>query len=241
MKRSLLLATALLTLTGTGNAAQPRATPLPDITIYHLEGRRSERIVWLMEELGMPYKVVGGVRFYERKEVRDALAYLRMLANPADEISLRRILNVPKRGIGDGAAAMVSALAQRDRITFWEAMQRAEDSPGIGSRALNSLRPFVEMTQELMSMVDAVRQAMIGQKVKSPSGFEVTMGPNHHMAKPVMIGEIQANGQFSIVYQSKALPPKAWSPYVEANAGKVADWSWPWVCGGCTSPKYGAQ
>ena len=86
--------------------------------------------------------------------------------------------------------------------------------------------------------VDAVRQAMIGQKVKSPSGFEVTMLPNHHMAKPVMIGEVQANGQFAIVYQSKALPPKAWSPYVEANKGKVADWSWPWACGGCTAPKY---
>jgi urea transport system substrate-binding protein len=89
--------------------------------------------------------------------------------------------------------------------------------------------------------VDAVRQAMIGQRVKSPSGFEVVMGSNHHMAKPVMIGEIQSDGQFSIVYQSKALPPKAWSPYVEANKGKVADWAWPWVCGGCTSPRYAAK
>ena len=79
---------------------------------------------------------------------------------------------------------------------------------------------------------------MIGQKVKSPSGFEVAMGSNHHMAKPVMIGEVQADGQFSIVYKSKALPPRAWSPYVEANKGKVADWSWPWVCGGCTSPRF---
>ncbi len=86
--------------------------------------------------------------------------------------------------------------------------------------------------------VDAVRQAMIGQKVKSPSGVEVAMLSNHHMAKPVMIGEVQADGQFTIVYQSKPLPPKAWSPYVEANKGKVADWSYPWVCGGCTSPKY---
>ena len=86
--------------------------------------------------------------------------------------------------------------------------------------------------------VDAVRQAMIGQKFKSPSGVEVTMLPNHHMAKPVMIGEVQADGQFSIVYQSAALPPKPWSPYVEANKGRVADWSWPWACGGCTAPKY---
>ena len=80
--------------------------------------------------------------------------------------------------------------------------------------------------------VDAVRQAMIGQKVKSASGFEVVMGANHHMAKPVMIGEIQANGQLAIVYKSKALPPRAWSPYVEANKGKVADWSW------LRAPKY---
>src|SRR6202041_3411141 len=58
--------------------------------------------------------------------------------------------------------------------------------------------------------LEAVRQPMIGQKVKSPSGFEVVMGSNHHMAKPVMIGEVQADGQFSIVYKSKALPPKAW-------------------------------
>ena len=86
--------------------------------------------------------------------------------------------------------------------------------------------------------VDAVRQAMIGQKFKSPSGVEVTMLANHHMAKPVMIGEVQADGQFSIVYQSPALPPKPWSPYVEANKGRVADWSWPWACGGCTAPKY---
>jgi urea transport system substrate-binding protein len=99
---------------------------------------------------------------------------------------------------------------------------------------------WVQAVQQAGSTnVDAVRQAMIGQKVKSPSGYEVVMGPNHHMAKPVMIGEVQADGQFSIVHQSKALPPKAWSPYVEANAGKVADWSWPWVCGGCTSPRFG--
>jgi branched-chain amino acid transport system substrate-binding protein/urea transport system substrate-binding protein len=88
--------------------------------------------------------------------------------------------------------------------------------------------------------VAAVRQAMIGQKFKSPSGVEVTMLPNHHMAKPVMIGEVQENGQFSIVYQSPALQPKPWSPYVEANKGRIADWSWPWVCGGCTAPKYSA-
>ena len=79
---------------------------------------------------------------------------------------------------------------------------------------------------------------MIGQRFKSPSGFEVGWAANHHMAKPVMIGEIQANGQFAIVYQSKTLPPRPWSHYLEENKGKVADWSWPWACGGCTAPRY---
>lgn len=101
-------------------------------------------------------------------------------------------------------------------------------------------RMWVQAVQQAgTTNVEAVRQAMIGQK--SPSGFDVVMGSNHHMAKPVMIGEVQADGQFSIVRQTRALPPKAWSPYVEANKGKVADCAWPWVCGGCTSPRYAAN
>jgi branched-chain amino acid transport system substrate-binding protein/urea transport system substrate-binding protein len=87
--------------------------------------------------------------------------------------------------------------------------------------------------------VDAVRQAMIGQKIKAPSGFVEVMQPNHHLTKPVMIGEIQANGQFNIVYKSKtALEPQPWSKYLPEDKGKVADWSYPWVCGNCTSAKY---
>jgi len=87
--------------------------------------------------------------------------------------------------------------------------------------------------------VDAVRQAMIGQSFKAPSGFTEVMQPNHHLTKPVMVGEIQANGQFSIVYQSKTvLQPEPWSKYLEEDKGKVADWSYPWVCGNCTSAKF---
>jgi len=87
--------------------------------------------------------------------------------------------------------------------------------------------------------VDAVRQAMIGQKIKAPSGFVEVMQPNHHLTKPVMIGEIQANGQFNVVYKSKtALMPEPWSKYLPEDKGKVADWSYPWRCGNCTSAKY---
>ena len=80
--------------------------------------------------LGMPYRVVGGVRFYERREVRDALAYLRLLVNPDDEVSLRRILNVPKRGIGDRAEAASTSLAQRERITSGRRCSAPTRRPG---------------------------------------------------------------------------------------------------------------
>src|SRR5438270_1237012 len=87
--------------------------------------------------------------------------------------------------------------------------------------------------------VDAVRQAMYGQKVKAPSGFVEVMNTNHHLSKPVMIGEIQGNGQFDVVWQTKdAIKADAWSPYLAEDKGKVADWTFPWVCGNCTSPKY---
>ena len=122
--------------------------------------------------VGMPYKVVGGVRFYERREIRDALAYLRMLVNPADEISLRRVLNTPKRGIGDRAVECVQALADRDRILFWEALRRAEDAPGLATRSLKAIEGFVGMVDELQSMVDAAeRPDVILESVLARSGY----------------------------------------------------------------------
>jgi DNA helicase-2/ATP-dependent DNA helicase PcrA len=120
----------------------------------------------------MPYRVVGGVRFYERREVRDALAYLRVLANPADSVSLRRVLNTPKRGIGERAEACIEGLAQRDRITFWEALQRAEDAPGLASRSLNAIRGFVDLIEQLQSMVEAgERVDVVLEQALTRSGY----------------------------------------------------------------------
>ncbi|HSE77429.1 MAG TPA: urea ABC transporter substrate-binding protein [Alphaproteobacteria bacterium] len=90
--------------------------------------------------------------------------------------------------------------------------------------------------------VDAVRQAMYGQKVKSLSGYDVMMHPNHHLSKPVMIGEVQSDGQFQIVWQTKGpIVAEAWSPHIAENKGKVADWTYPWVCGNCVEPKFKAN
>jgi DNA helicase-2/ATP-dependent DNA helicase PcrA len=101
----------------------------------------------------MPYRIVGGVRFYERKEVKDALAYLRAIANPDDEVNLRRILNTPRRGIGDRAEATVSVFAERERIGFGEALERIRDIPGLAARSANSLTSFAELLAGLRAEV----------------------------------------------------------------------------------------
>ncbi len=143
-----------------------------DVAVFYRTNAQSRVFEEVFIRTGQPYKVVGGVRFYERREVRDAVAYLRMLVNPADEISLRRILNTPKRGIGDRAVACVTVLAERERITFWDALRRAEDAPGLASRSLNAITAFVGMVEELQSMVDAgERPDVVLESVLDRSGY----------------------------------------------------------------------
>ncbi len=131
-------------------AAAPR-----DVAIFYRTNAASRVFEEVFIRVGLPYRVVGGVRFYERKEVRDALAYLRVLANADDEVSLRRILNVPKRGIGDRAEACVDALASRERISFAAALVRCEEAYGIAARSLNSIRGFNDLMVGLATLVEA--------------------------------------------------------------------------------------
>ncbi len=143
-----------------------------DVAIFYRTNAQSRVFEEVFIRTGMPYKVVGGVRFYERREVRDALAYLRMLVNPDDQVSLRRILNVPKRGIGDRAVECVNGLANRERITFWEALRRAQEAPGLATRSLTNIRGFVALVEELQSMVEAGERAdVVLDTVLARSGY----------------------------------------------------------------------
>jgi DNA helicase II / ATP-dependent DNA helicase PcrA len=149
-----------------------RAARPSQVAVFYRTNAQSRVFEEVFIRVGLPYKVVGGVRFYERKEVRDALAYLRMLANPADEISLRRIINEPRRGIGDRAVACVEALARRDGTTFFEALQRAEEAPGIATRSVSAIRGFVTVVEELQQMVTAGERAdVVLESALARSGY----------------------------------------------------------------------
>ncbi len=126
-----------------------------EVAIFYRTNAQSRVFEEVFIRSGLPYKVVGGVRFYERREVRDLLAYLRLIANPGDEVSLRRILNTPRRGIGDRAEECVAALANRDKTSFAEALTRPDDVPGLAARSARAIEGFNELIAGLRVMAEA--------------------------------------------------------------------------------------
>ncbi|AEF34894.1 MULTISPECIES: DNA helicase PcrA [Mycolicibacter] len=122
-----------------------------DIAVFYRTNNSSRSLEEVFIRTGIPYKVVGGVRFYERKEIRDIIAYLRVLDNPGDAVSLRRILNTPRRGIGDRAEACVSVHAENTGTGFGAALRAAAEGqvPMLNSRSQNAIAGFVAMIDEL--------------------------------------------------------------------------------------------
>ena len=143
-----------------------------DVAVFYRTNAQSRAFEEVFIRVGMPYKVVGGVRFYERREIRDAIAYLRAIANRADDVSLRRILNVPKRGIGDKAEGAVADLAARERISFGDALRRVDEIDGLASRSARLLADFAGFMDEHEAMVAAGRPAdQILVSVLEKSGY----------------------------------------------------------------------
>ncbi|WFP17291.1 DNA helicase PcrA [Citricoccus muralis] len=142
-----------------------------DIAVFYRTNAQSRSLEERLIAKGIPYRVVGGTRFYDRKEIKDALAYLRVIDNPDDDVNLRRILNEPKRGIGDRAEGAVAALQQRERITFMEALRRAEEAPGVATRSVKSIVGFVQLMDDLSEIAETQGPATVLEAVLEQTGM----------------------------------------------------------------------
>ncbi|MGH3832767.1 MAG: 3'-5' exonuclease, partial [Pseudonocardiaceae bacterium] len=145
-----------------------------DVAVFYRTNNSSRVFEEMFIRLGLPYKVVGGVRFYERREVRDAVAYLRVLDNPEDTVSLRRILNTPRRGIGDRAQDVLDAHAERERISFAAALRAAaagREIPLLNPRSRNAITAFVVLLDELRDKVAGESVAEILETVLERTGY----------------------------------------------------------------------
>jgi urea transport system substrate-binding protein len=134
-------------------------------------------------------------------------------------------------------------------IAEWKEYAKAKNLPDAEKRVTNDpmeatyigIKMWAQAAEQAGTTdVDAVRQAVAGQMVKAPSGFDIVMdGKNHHLHKPVYIGEVQADGQFKVVWKTDGpIVAAPWSPFVPDSAKKIADWTFPWACGNCTEPKF---
>ncbi|MFI7482799.1 DNA helicase PcrA [Kocuria sp. M1R5S2] len=142
-----------------------------DVAVFYRTNAQSRSLEEILMRVGLPYKVVGGTRFYERKEIKDALSYLRSIVNPDDDINVRRIVNEPKRGIGDRAEGAAAALAERERISFMAALRRAEEAPGMATRSLNAVKAFVQLMDDLASVAESAGAATVLEAVLEQSGY----------------------------------------------------------------------
>ena len=119
-----------------------------DIAVLYRTNAQSRVLEEAFMRVGVPYKVVGGTRFYDRREVKDAMAYLRTVVNPADEVSLKRVLNTPKRGVGDASVDKLDAFSRAEGIPFVEALRRCDEA-GVSGKALRGIGQFIELLDGL--------------------------------------------------------------------------------------------
>ena len=163
---------ALFVAEETHRLVEDEAHRYSDVAVFYRTNAQSRVLEDIFMRAGIPYRVVGGVRFYQRKEVKDVLAYLRLLLNPQDVISARRVVNTPKRGIGDATVAALEGFAAIEQIPFLEATMRADELPDLGARAKGAIAGFVGVMQRLQEAFEsgATPQRMV-EAAATESGY----------------------------------------------------------------------
>ncbi|MGB9792884.1 MAG: ATP-dependent helicase, partial [Thermacetogeniaceae bacterium] len=150
---------------------QERGYQYKDFAIFYRTHAQSRAFEEECIRRGVPYRVFGGLRFYERKEIKDIIAYLRVIANPADEVSLRRIINVPRRGIGEAALARAEEIAFQEERSLAEVLARPEEIPGLALRTVKAIQAFFEMLGRWRREQDELGVAGLVEKVLEETGY----------------------------------------------------------------------
>ena len=176
-----------------------------ETAIFYRTNAQSRVFEEVFMRSAVPYKVVGGVRFYERKEIKDLLAYLRVLVNPNDEVSLRRIINTPKRGIGDRALDAIDDVAKRDSISFWSALATS-NSTELSPRANASIQAFVSMLVALQVLVEANRPpSTIAAAILEQSGLLEELRASHDPQDEVRVENLEELVAVIEEYEERAI------------------------------------
>lgn len=142
-----------------------------DFAILYRTNAQSRIFEESLRRKGIPYKIVGGTRFYDRKEIKDMLAYLKVLVNPQDDISIKRIINVPKRSIGDATVSKVQDFAADFELNMWDALSEVKSIPTLTSRNVSTIEPFVALIENLMTLSETVPVSVLIESILKDTGY----------------------------------------------------------------------
>ncbi len=160
-----------------GNGVDGASGPLRfgDIAVAYRVNAQSRVLEEAFMRFGIPYQLVGGIRFYERREVKDALAYARLARNPADRVALERVVNVPARGIGDKTVAELRAWADARDTSLWAAVEGASDNPNLAIRSRAALAVFAELIRGLVSLAEVEPTSSVMEACLERSGLRAAL------------------------------------------------------------------
>ena len=142
-----------------------------DFAILYRTNSQSRIFEESLRRNGIPYKILGGTRFYDRKEIKDMLSYLKVLTNPSDSISLRRIINVPKRGIGDATVSKIAAFADDYEISLWDALSTIRTIPTLTARNCSGIETFMEMMERFQTMSEVLPVSVLIETILKETGY----------------------------------------------------------------------
>jgi DNA helicase-2/ATP-dependent DNA helicase PcrA len=176
-----------------------------ETAIFYRTNAQSRVFEEVFMRMALPYKVVGGLRFYERREVKDLLAYLRVLANCEDEISLRRIINIPKRGIGDTSLDYVDQFANSCGISFWQGLLRCNEITSLPVRAAQAISEFTSMISALSVLVEArVKPSVIVEAALEQSGLLKELADSTDPQDEVRVENLKELVAVSMEYEERS-------------------------------------
>ena len=142
-----------------------------DFAILYRTNAQSRTFEESFRRASIPYRIFGGLKFYDRKEIKDILAYLRVILNPQDDISLRRIINVPKRSIGDATVEKLQDFANSQEMSLYDALLEAEYVPGLTARSKNPLTKFAEIMEDIMNEAEQMKVSELIEYVLDKTGY----------------------------------------------------------------------
>ena len=176
-----------------------------ETAIFYRTNAQSRVLEEVFMRMALPYKVVGGLRFYERREVKDLLAYLRVLANCEDEISLRRVINIPKRGIGDTSLDYVDQFANSYGISFWQGLLRCNEITSVPARAAQAITEFTSMISALSVLVEAkVKPSVIVEAALEQSGLLKELADSTDPQDEVRVENLKELVAVSMEYEERS-------------------------------------